>query len=92
MAKRANDIVELERKLDDAASDSELNELAKEIAQRIHVRLRKAKAGFNLAEIEKLRVEIADFRSVIGAIRARKHDHVLDDYDRFYVKERIDLT
>lgn len=91
VGKRASDITELEHKLDDAVGERELNELAKEIAQRLHNKLRYAKTIGNTLEVEDLKKHVADFDKVITDIRARRRIGVLDDYDRYCAKERIDL-
>lgn len=80
MYDRPPDIDELERMLDAAESDAVLNEKAIEVFERLK-NLKTIRKYFGHINHHDLDEEARDLGRVIGNIRARRRDGVLDEYD-----------
>lgn len=85
MYDRPPDIAELERMLNGAESDAVLNEKAIEIFERLK-NLKTIRKYFGHIKTDDLDLEAQDLGRVLGTIRSRRRDGVLDEYDNHVAK------
>jgi hypothetical protein len=74
------DILELEDRLNNTASDQELSDQAIDVCKRLQDQFRSVRHGNIFLSKQKLEVEHEYFKKLLDEIWRRRSKHVLDEY------------
>lgn len=76
----APDILDLAKKLEDGEGDEVLNNRAIEIYERLTDEFDRAKSRGSKSDVDAVMRQGDHFHEIIEKIKARRHDHVLDEF------------